>query len=118
MLPPSAETDAPEMLIGAGVAASRVIVGNDNLVRVTWLLAVNVSDCVTLGNVSVPLTRSTSVVPYASGDVGTDVGVELVLDGEGRGVGAREHLELGGVDLDPETEQVACEFDDAVSVRD
>ena len=51
----------------AGVAASRVIVGNDNLVRVTWLLAVNVSDCVTLGNVSVPVTRSTSVVPYASG---------------------------------------------------
>jgi hypothetical protein len=48
MLPQSAETDAPEMLIGAGVAASRVIVGNDNLVRVTWVTR---SECFRLRNI-------------------------------------------------------------------
>ena len=49
VFPPSVETDAPEMLIGAGVAAPRIIVSYNDLVGIIW---VTCSGCLRLCNIA------------------------------------------------------------------
>src|ERR1700745_89969 len=67
VLPPSVETDAPEMLMGLALRPRESLYATTIWLGLSGLAAVYVSDCVTLGEVSVPVTRSTSPAPKASG---------------------------------------------------
>ena len=50
---------------GTGVAASGVVVGDNDLLGLSGLAQVNVSDWVMFGGVSVPVIRLTSPAPYS-----------------------------------------------------